>query len=218
MRVLVGTFLTLLCTSTLAYAMTKRKLPGYKVFTYFFFITFVFHGGMIPFFLTIRTLGLFNTFWVLVLPSIYSYWFMILFRSFFDAIPDSIEESAKMDGASYMRIYFSFIVPLSKPVFAAIALFTAVNYWNDWFMGLFYIRDFNLIPLQTMLQRIMSEANMIQQLMRMGGAAGDSALRSVTPYAIRLAIVVITVTPIVLIYPFLQKYFIQGIMLGSVKG
>ena len=203
----------------MAYAMTKRKLPGYKIFSVFFFITFIFNGGFVPFFLTIRTLGLFNTFWVLVLPSIYSYWYMVLFRSFFDALPESIEESAKIDGATYFNIFRLLVVPLSKPVYAAIALFTAVNYWNDWFAGVFYVRDMSLIPLQTLLQKLMTEANMIRRLMEMsGGSMAESQFRNVTPYAIKLSIVVITVTPIIFIYPFLQKYFIKGIMLGSIKG
>jgi putative aldouronate transport system permease protein len=218
-RTVIGTILTLICTSSLAFVMTKRKLPGYQVFSMFFFITFIFNGGLIPYFLTIRTLNLYNTFWIMVVPGMYNYWYMVLFRSFFDSIPDSIEESAKIDGASYFNIYSSLILPLSKPVLAAIALLQAVNHWNDWFTGIFYIKDLWLTPLQTLLQKLMTEVNMIGKLVEMsGGNLMDVQYLNVTPYTIRLSIAVITITPIVLIYPFLQQYFVKGIMVGSIKG
>lgn len=219
LRTVIGTLLSVILTSSLAYAMTKRKLPGYKVFSYFFFLTFIFNGGFIPFYLTLREYKLLDSFWVLILPGAYNYWHMIIFKSFFDGIPPSIEESAQMDGASYIRILTKLIIPLSKPVFAAIALFTAIGHWNDWFSGMFYVRKASLIPLQTLLQRVMTEADMIKQLVQMGGGSTiNSAWQDVTPYSIRLAIVVITVTPIIVIYPFLQKYFIKGIMIGAIKG
>ena len=217
-RTLSGTFLTLLCTSSLAYAMTKRKMPGYKIFSMFFFITFLFSGGIVPYFLTIRMLGLYDTFWIMIIPGIYSYWYMILFRSFFDSIPESIEESVKIDGGSYANVYIYMIIPLSKPVFAAIALFQAVGHWNDWFTGIFYIKTQSLVPLQSLLQKVMLEMSAIQALMKMSGGNLANTLFNITPNAIRLAIAVITVTPIICVYPFLQKYFIKGIMLGAIKG
>ncbi|MCL2707736.1 MAG: carbohydrate ABC transporter permease [Defluviitaleaceae bacterium] len=215
----IGTFITLLCTSSMAYALSKRRMPGYKALSMFFFITFIFNGGLIPYFLTIRTLGLYDTFWILLIQGgIYSYWYMVLFRSFFASIPDSIEESVKIDGGSYATIFARMIVPLSKPVYAAIALFTAVGYWSEWFTGLFFIKNVKLVPLQTLLQKIMFESNAIQELMKMSGGNLANSNFNVTPNGLRLAIAVITITPIICVYPFLQKYFIKGIMLGSIKG
>jgi len=216
LRTLAGTLLTLICTSSLAYVMTKRDLPGYAFFSIFFFITFMFNGGLIAHFLTMQTLGLFNTVWVLILPGIYSYWYMIIFRSYFGTLPASLEEAALIDGASYTGILVKIIVPLSKPVYATIGFLSAVAIWNEWFTGIFYIRNPRLIPLQTLLQRIMMEADMINQL-RAVGLAFDTAV-SVTPGAIRLAIVIITIAPIVMIYPLLQRYIIKGMLIGAVKG
>lgn len=218
LRTVIGTFFTVIGCSSLGYAMSKRQLPGYKAFMIFFFITFIFNGGMIPYFLTIKELGLYNTFWIYVIPGAYGYWNMILFRSFFDSIPASIEESAKIDGASYLYVFFKLIIPLSKPVFATIVLFTAVGHWNDWFAGTFYVKDQDLIPLQTLLQNLMTEANMLTKVKEMGGSANMLSQTSITPYSIRLAIVVITVVPIIMVYPFLQKYIVKGMMVGAVKG
>ena len=142
---------------------------------------------------------------------------MIIFRSFFSStIPISIEESSQIDGASYITIYFKLIIPLSKPVFAAIALFTAITHWNDWFAGEFYVRSSSLIPVQTLLHRIMVKSDM-NRLIADAGSAMTQLFKNVTPYSVRMAIVVITVTPIIMVYPFLQKYFVKGIMIGSVK-
>lgn len=216
MRTVVGTTLTLVCSSTLAYVMTKRQLKGYAVFSFFFFFTFIFQGGLIPFYITMVTLDLYDTFWVLVLPGIYTFWYMIIFRTFFDSIPLALEEAAQIEGASFLHVFSRIIVPLSKPVFATIGLFAAVHYWGDWFSGVFYVKREALIPIQTLLQKVMNDTNMVEQF---GLAAnGTGALQTITPYSIKLAIVVITVIPIVLVYPFLQKYFIKGMMLGSVKG
>ena len=219
LRTAVGTILALLATSMLGYAMMMRKIAGYKFFSYFFFITFLFSGGFIPSFLLIRELGMLNTFWVLVVPGMISYWYMIIFRSFFDGIPTSIMESVEVDGASYFTTFFCIYMPLSKPVFAAVGLFVAVGHWNDWFVGEFYIMTDNLKPLQTLLRNLMQRANLLDQLMNQNvGSLAASMSAGVTPYAIRVAIVVISVTPIIFVYPFLQKHFVKGLMIGSIKG
>lgn len=216
LRTLVGTLLTLICTSSLAYAMTKRNLKGYRVFSTYFFITFIFTGGLIPFYMVMLKIHLYDTFWVLVLPGIYSFWYMIIFRTFFDSIPRALEEAAEIEGASFIHIFIRVIVPLSKPVYATIGLFAGVNYWNDWFTGLFFVKKQYLLPLQSLLQKLMNETDMINKLGLVLGASNAGS--NVTPYSIKLAIVVISVTPIVLVYPFLQKYFVKGMMLGSIKG
>lgn len=217
LRTVIGTVLSVFLTASLAYALSKKKLPGHKYFSTFFFITFIFNGGFIAFFLTIRLIGLYNNFLVYILPGLYNYWFMIIFRSFFLNIPASIEESAEIDGSSHFIVFLRLILPLSKPVIAAVALFTAVNHWNDWFSGTFYVKSRSLIPLQTLLQKMISEMDMIKNIANVGGQALE-ATASVTPTSVRMAVVVMTVTPIILIYPFLQRYFIKGIMIGAIKG
>ncbi len=218
-RTSLGTVLDILFTSALGFAMMIRRIPGYKFFSYYFFITFLFHGGFIPLYLLLKQIDLLNTFWVLVLPGMISYWYMIIFRSFFDNIPGSIMESVQMDGASYFTIFARMYAPLSKPVFAAIALFKAVELWNEWFSGLFYVQKQSLKPLQTVLQNLMQQTDMITKMVNSGGGSlSNSMTAGITPYAIRVAIVVISVTPIILVYPFLQKYFVKGLMIGSVKG
>jgi len=216
LRTAAGTLLTLVCSSSLAYAMTRRDIKGYRFFSTYFFITFIFTGGLIPFYITMLKLHLYDTFWVLVLPGIYSFWFMIIFRTFFDSIPKALSEAAEVEGASFLHIFVRVIVPLSKPVYATIGLFAGVNYWNDWFAGLFFVKKEHLLPLQSLLQKVMNQTDMISKFGLVVG--GNQAAQTVTPYSIKLAIVVISITPIVLVYPFLQKYFAKGMMLGSIKG
>lgn len=219
LRTVIGTIVGVLCVSSLAFAMTKRHLPGYKFFSTYFFITFMFSGGLIPTFLTIRQLGLFDTFWVYIILPLYGYWFMVLFRSFFDHLPASIEESAWMDGATPFTVFFRLIFPMSTPVFAAVTLFIGVQHWNDWFQGLFYVRREELRPLQTMLQMLISRVDMLDRIADSGGDLNEvSEATTVTKLAVRSAMVVITVTPIILIYPFLQRYMVKGIMIGAIKG
>jgi putative aldouronate transport system permease protein len=220
LRTVIGTTLCVMLTSSLGYAMTKRRIYGYKFFSNYFFIVYIFSAGFIPYFLLLYEIRLTNTFWVLVIPGIYSYWYMIIFRTYFDGIPDSIEQSAQIDGASYLTVFTKLIMPLSKPVYAAITLFVAVGHWNDWFSGMFYIKNPNLTPLQTILQRLMNEADLINELRRLSQSSEllERLYRTVTPRAVKQAVFVVTVTPIVLVYPFLQKYFAKGIMLGSIKG
>jgi len=216
-RTSVGTLCSCFLTASLAYALTKTKLPGHGIFSTYFFITYIFNGGFIAFFLTIRQLGLYNNFLVYVIPGLYNYWYMIIIRSFFQTIPASVEESAEIDGASYITIFLRLILPLSKPVLAAIALFTAIGHWNDWFSGTFYVSSGKLLPLQTVLQQMITQTDMLQKMVTMGGNLSEY-LTGVTPNSIRMAVVVITVTPIIVIYPFLQRYFIKGIMIGAIKG
>jgi putative aldouronate transport system permease protein len=180
-------------------------------------VPFLFGGGSIAGYLLLKELRLLDNFLVYIIPGMYSYWNMIIFRSYFDTIPASIEESAELDGANYFTIFFRLIIPMSKPTFAALALFGAVGQWSDWYAGMFLIKNPKLIPLQTLLQKMLNQLDLTTKINEVGGFA-DQAIRAVTPNAVRLSVVVITVTPIIMIYPFLQKYFVQGIMIGSVKG
>lgn len=218
-RTASGTVLSVLVTSALGFALMMRRIVGYKFFSYYFFVTFLFSGGFIPFYLLLKEIQLLNTFWALILPGMISYWYMIIFRSFFDNIPSSIMDSVEVDGASYFTTFFRIYMPLSKPVFAAVGLFIAIFLWNDWYAGEFFIINENLKPLQTILRNLMQRADMMNQLMDQGGGSlAVSMGAGITPYAIRVAIVVISVTPIILVYPFLQKHFVKGLMIGSIKG
>jgi len=156
LRTVVGTFVSIFFTALLAYGMTKKKLIGRKYMMIFFVITMYFSGGLIPTFLTIRGLGLLDTFWVFIIPTIINVWNMIVFRTFFNGLPNELEESAKLDGCSDFGVFFRIVLPVSGPVIATLSLFTAVFHWNDWFFPSIYITDADLIPIQTLLQQIMN--------------------------------------------------------------
>ncbi|MCL2707644.1 MAG: carbohydrate ABC transporter permease [Defluviitaleaceae bacterium] len=220
-KTITGTVTTLFCTSSLAYVMTKRQMPGTRFLSNFLFLTFIIPGSFIATYLLMNELGLTDTFWIFIIPGLYGYWNMIIFRAqFTSTIHPEIEESARMDGASYIKIYFLLIIPLAKPVFAALGLFAAVGHWNDWTTGFFYMRGNRaLVPLPTLLQEMINEMNLRQNAMRLSGGimADDPVWRRITPSSVRLAVTVISVTPIIMVYPFLQKHFVKGIMVGSVK-
>jgi len=221
-RTLAGTFLSILCTALFAYGMSKRGLIGKKYYMMFCIVTMYFGGGLIPTFLLIRELGMLNTFWVLIVPGIISVWNMIVFRTFFLELPGGLEESAKIDGASDFGIFFKIVVPLSGPVIATLSLFTAVGYWNDWFTPSIYISNAKLLPIQTLLQQIMNSNIMTEQLTHAkdgnaGALAHIANLRSVTTKSLSMATMMVATIPIVIVYPFVQKYFVKGVMVGSLK-
>ncbi len=221
-RTAMGVFISLILISMLAYALLDKALPGRKFFIKYFFITTLFSGGLIPSFILFRDLKLTNTFWVYIFPAIYSFYNMVIIRSSFEGIPASIAESAKMDGAGDLTIYARFYLPLSKPVLATIALFTGVFHWNDWFAGSFYISKPSLKPAATLLRDILSqmtfESSGMQNINQMmNSALGTQAASSTTPQSVQMAFVLVITLPIILIYPFLQKYFVKGVMIGSVK-
>lgn len=217
----VGVAISILMISMLAYGLLDKNLPGRRFFLKYFFITTLFSGGLIPSFILFRKLGLTNTFWVYILPAVYSFYNMVIIRSSFESIPASLGESAKMDGASDLQIFTRFYLPLSKPVLATIALFTGVFHWNDWFAGSFYISRASLKPAATLLRDILSqmtfESSDMQNINRMNTQLGVQAASSTTPQSVQMAFVVVITLPIILVYPFLQKYFVKGVMIGSVK-
>ncbi len=221
-RTVVGTLVSVLFISMLAYALCDKNLPGRGLITKFIFITTIFSGGLIPFFILLRDLKLINSFWVYILPAVYSFYNMIIVRANFESIPVSLAESARMDGAGDIRILFQMYIPLSMPILATIALFTGVFHWNDWFAGTFYVSKRKLMPAATLLQLILSESTFEQSGMSninqvMNSSFGSKA-RTTTPQSLQMAFVVIITLPIVLVYPFLQKYFVKGVMIGSIKG
>ena len=211
-RVVVGTLCSLLVTGTFAYAMSKRDLPGRMFFLVLSFITMIFYGGLIPSYLVIKSLGLIDSVWCFILPNLMSVWNMLILRNFFYSIPESLEESALLDGATPMTIFFRIIVPLSMPAIATIGLFYAVDQWNSWFDAAIWINDPNKYPLQMVLRKyvLMSSTYDLKFDLATGAKPPDMGIKS--------AIVVISTVPMLCIYPFIQKYFVKGITIGAVKG
>lgn len=216
-RTAIGTFLSLLVTSFAAYSLKEKELPGRKIITMLITFTMLFGGGMIPTYIQFNKLGLIDNFWVYVVPSLVSVTYLIMMRTFFESIPDSLEESAKLDGCGYFKIYAKIMMPLSKPVIAVVGLYTAVNHWNDWFSGAFYMRLSDLWPVQTVLQQMLSRAMASKEVTTVAQAIAQNA-NTVTSDSLKMAAVVITTVPILCVYPFVQKYFAKGAMIGAVKG
>lgn len=210
-KTVVGVILHTLVTAMVAYAMSKEFLIGRKIYMNLGIITMFFGGGMIPTFLLFKSMGLLNNFWVYILPVLFSFYDMIILMNFFRSLPDALEESAMIDGANPFTIFIKIILPLSLPVLATIALFHGVYQWNDYMTANIYVNDRELYPLQMLLFRIVSE-NLSPAV-----ATGTNVVRNTTSQSLQLATMVVTTVPVVVIYPFLQKYFIQGMTLGSVK-
>lgn len=210
MRTLIGSVASVLFTSIVAYGLSKNNLRGRKWYTIIFVITMFFGGGMIPTFILIRSLGLINSFWVYIIPALFSYWNTIILMNFFRGIPASLEEAAHMDGAGYWRIFFTIIMPLSKPAFATIALFNGVGHWNDFMTTRLYITSESLHTLQFRVFQIIAQTQ-LQEMQHIPVAI------QTTTRGVQLATIVVTTVPIVLVYPFLQKYFVSGMTLGAVK-
>ena len=219
LRVVIGTLLTLIVTSLAAFALKEKDLPGVKVITILITFTMLFGGGMIPTYVQYKNLHLINNFWVYVVPSLVSVTYLLMMRAYFEGIPASLEESAKLDGCGYFGIYGRIILPLSKPVIAVIGLYTAVNHWNDWFSGAFYMTSNEKWPVQTVLQQMLARAMSASQkdITSVAQALVQGA-STVTSDSLKMAAVVISTVPILLIYPFVQMYFASGIMIGAVKG
>jgi putative aldouronate transport system permease protein len=208
----VGTLINVTLTVFTGYALSRSRLAGQKLFMMLFVFTMLFQAGIMPTYLVIKNLGLINSLWSLMLPGLVSPFNMIIVRLYFYNIPDSLEESGKIDGAGNIRILFSIMMPMAAPVIATTALFCAVEYWNSYFDALMYISQSNLLPLQVFLREV---------IMNVSDASGNIEMMAQTQVAqesIRGAVVVAATLPIVLVYPFLQRFFVKGIVLGAVKG
>ncbi|MBS4178930.1 carbohydrate ABC transporter permease [Bacillus sp. FJAT-49731] len=216
-RTLSGTFLIVAFTMLAAYPLSKKDLPYRNTITIFFLIAMFFSGGIIPDYLLVKNLGLLDTRWALILPSAVNVFYIIIMRNYFMTIDKGIEESAIMDGAGYFTILTKIILPLSKPVIATIALWAAVYHWNEWFHALVYMQDDAKTVLQIIVRDMLTAMDASQSenaaAIGAGGGSGNLLLANV-----RAATVMISIGPIVLVYPFVQKYFIKGIMIGSLKG
>lgn len=212
-RLFAGTGLNLVLTIPLAYGLSKKQLPGRTKLTAFVFFTMLFSGGMIPSFMLVNSLHLMNSLWAMVIPGAVSAWNTILMRNFFGQIPPSLEESAMIDGAPILTILIRIILPLSMPAIATIGMFYAVGHWNAWFDAYMYINSQSKWPLQLVLRSIVH--GMSSQEIN-----ADLIYDSLPPpgETLKSAAIVVTTLPILCIYPFIQKYFVRGLMLGSVKG
>ena len=216
-RTVIGTFLSLIVTTLAGYALKQKDLPGRTVLTMLITFTMLFDGGMIPKYIQYKNLHLLNSFWVYVVPSLVSVTYLLMVRTFFEGIPDSLEESAKLDGCGFFKIYTKIMMPLSKPVIAVVGLYTAVNHWNDWFSGAFYMSDTAKWPVQTVLQNMLTKAMNAQQNVETVAQALAQNAATTTSDSLKMAAVVVTTVPILCVYPFIQKYFAQGSMIGAVK-
>jgi putative aldouronate transport system permease protein len=215
-RTVLATTLHVFFTSMVAYALSKRHLVGRTVYLAIGTVTLFFSAGLIPYFLLLRNLGLYDRFLVYVIPTMFNFYNLILFQGFFRDLPPDLEESARIDGANDFRIFLRIVMPLSAPVLAVIALFVGVYNWNDFFFGVIFIKRSVLLPIQTVLYRIISEATAANEMLSF--VPGGIRTSSVTSQALKLATMVITTFPIVCAYPFLQKYFVKGLLLGAIKG
>lgn len=222
-RTVIGTVGGLLITGAMSFALSRKSLAGRKVYTMLCLIPMYFAGGLIPTYFLIKTLHLNNTFWVYILPALVNIWNMILMRSYFSSsVPDALEESARIDGANYFTIFFKIYWPVSTPIIATIALYFGVYHWNDWYTSYVYINDPKLVPMTSVLLKIVNEAQFAEKLAALGAdasAIGNAAMGKATNVrSITMATMITSIVPIVAIYPFLQRYFIKGIMIGSIKG
>lgn len=221
-RTFIGAAGGLVITGALAFGLSRKNLAGRKFYTFFCLIPMYFGGGLIPTYFLIRNLGLTNTFWVYIIPNLVNIWNMILMRSYFQSVPDALEESARIDGANYITIFFKIYWPVSTPIIATIALYFGVFHWNDWFMPNIYVTKQELKPMTSVLLSIISEASFLEKMMQSGASAAamgnvakgkETNVRSIT-----MATMITSILPIVIIYPFLQRFFLKGIMIGSIKG
>lgn len=211
----VGTALSLLTTTMAAYALSREDLPGRNILMIFVIIPMVFSAGIIPGYMLVRDLGLINSVWSMILPAMINSFYLILMRNFFETIPSSLVESARIDGAGELLILFRIMIPLALPAMMTIGLFYAIAYWNEFFRGIFYITDPQNWPLQVLVRNIVVQADLNELGMSNRDLYGSQTVNQLT---IRAATIVITMAPFAILYPFLQRFFIKGIVLGAEKG
>ncbi|MGX7350741.1 hypothetical protein RU97_GL000545 [Enterococcus canis] len=220
-RTVIGTACTVLASAFLGFMFTQEKMWKRTFWYRFIIITMYFNAGLIPMFITMKTLGLTNNFWVYVLPAIVQPFNIILVKTYIESIPRSLQEAAEIDGANILQVFFKVILPNCTPILATVAIFSAVAQWNSFQDTLIYITDQKLYSLQYLLYTYINQANSLAQMVKnSGGAVASiaSAATAQTPTSIRMTVSVIVVLPIMFIYPLFQRYFVKGIMLGAVKG
>jgi putative aldouronate transport system permease protein len=210
----VGVATNLLLTALCAYPLSRKEFFGRNFFSLFIVFTMFFDGGMIPRYLVVNQLGLLDSIWAIVIPTAINVFYMVMMRTFFQAIPEALHESAYIDGASDLVVFWKVVLPLSAPVMATMTLFYAVAHWNSYFPALIYLNDSDLYPIQIILRNIVIQGDVAAQSTETNGVMGTL----VVDQNIKYAVVIIAILPILLLYPFLQKYFVKGSMVGSLKG
>ncbi|MEK5234520.1 carbohydrate ABC transporter permease [Paenibacillus sp. FSL L8-0470] len=214
-KTVIGVVAHVFFTAMVAYALSRKDLIGGKIYILMGTVTLFFAGGLIPSYLLMRDLHLLENFWVYIIPVLFSFYDLIILMTFFREIPDGLEEAARIDGANDWSIFLRIVLPVSMPVLATIALFHGVYQWNDYFTGMIYINNENMQPIQTYLYRVVAQSSSNQMMVAVQGSA---LTKTVTSQSIKLATMVVTTLPIVFVYPFLQRYFVKGMMIGSIKG
>lgn len=213
-RMVAGTAVNILLTSCLAYPLSLRRLRGRKAISLLIFFSMLFSGGMIPMYLLVRSLGLLNSRLSLILPGAISAYNMFILRNYFQSLPASLEESANMDGATPLRILFQIVLPISMPALAAVSLFYAVEHWNGFFDAVLYINSVGKQVLQVFL-RVMYQSSALNSI---AGSAAYDDISEITEDSVRMATISLSVFPMLILYPFLQKYYVKGVLIGSIKG
>jgi putative aldouronate transport system permease protein len=218
-RTVIGTLLSIILISLMAYGLSKNRLKGRKLINLMLILTMFFSGGLIPTYMLYKSLYLLNSFWVYVVPSLYGAAAVFIFRSFFRTLPQELEESAQIDGANDLIIFARIAIPLSMPIFATMALFSAVGHWNDYLTAVIYTTNEHLLPLQTLLMKVMNINQNESGSLAFGAVnLSDASRRTVTAESVKMAMLMVVVLPILVLYPFLQRYFVKGMIIGSLKG
>jgi putative aldouronate transport system permease protein len=210
----VGTALNMFASIIAAYPLSKRYFIGRRVYSFGIIFTMLFGAGLIPNYLLLKSLGLINSYWALWLPGLVSVWNMMVLRSFFEGMPEELEEASRIDGCSEWRILTQIVLPLSTPVLAALSLFYAVGHWNSFMSVLIYINDSSKHNLAVLIQQMIQNSSLMQE---MSNVQQDLALQ-LTPEGVKAAGIIVMTIPMLIVYPFLQRYFVKGVMIGAVKG
>ncbi|TBL70514.1 carbohydrate ABC transporter permease [Paenibacillus thalictri] len=211
-----GTALSLLVMAMIAYPLSRADFRHQRKMTFYVFFTMLFNGGLVPTYIVVtKYLHLGDSFWALILPYLVIPWYVLLLKTFFTQIPYEIIEASKVDGCSEYRIFFTILLPMTKPALATVGLMVSLRYWNDWWLSLLYINNENLVPLQLLLYRIMAN---IQELARMAAESGINETIEFPSESARMAMAIIAAGPMLFIFPFFQRYFVQGLTVGAVKG
>lgn len=212
-RTLVGTSISIVMYFCAAYPLGKKELPFRRAFSLYFLVPMFFSGGMVPEYLVYKEIGIYNTIWALILPCLMTTYNLLIVRNFVAGLPDSLEESARVDGASFIVILFQIIIPLSLPVLATVALWVAVAHWNSWYDATVYVRGKDLVVLQKYLRDLLVTA-------KEAASGGDSVSggEAMATRSVEAATTLVAIGPILITYPFVQRYFVKGVMVGSVKG
>ncbi|GGF71655.1 sugar ABC transporter permease [Paenibacillus albidus] len=212
-RTVVGVPLSLFTITMLAYVLSRKDIIGGKTLTFIFLFTMYFSGGLIPYYMVLKSLGLLDTFWVFIIPNLVNVFYMIIVRTFINELPHELEESAKIDGANDLQIFLKVYLPLCLPVLATVGMFLAIDQWNAWFDSYAFTSSMELKTLQAKLVQILNQADTSQ----MTSGANASIRQAISPQSIRMAITIIATLPILLVYPLVQRFFAEGMTLGSVK-